>query len=283
MPRGKSKKHRRLSDGRHHRPERAPTRNDIRGPLPAEPLPEPVAAKSGSGKRSRLGFKDRGTPGERVEFLKRASSAVELRIMGASFTEIAEELGYASRGAAFDAYKAGYAALTDEIRSEAQDAIKHQLIRNRSYRKRVLTQAAESGDQIAGSMAALAVDKFDAQLRGLQPGAARDLDAVPAIAGPDGATGLCAKCGSPPALTDPKYEYTRLEVITKILLESNAHLVPLKTTDDEGWADGANAPALPPQTVTPASPQVAGARFEKIRDRELRDLADYNFNDHEIL
>lgn len=86
--------------------------------------------------------------------------------MGASFTEIAEELGYASRGAAYDAFKKGYAVLTDEIRGEAAEAIKHQLARNIAYRKKVLIQANASGDQIAGAMAALAIDKFDSALRG---------------------------------------------------------------------------------------------------------------------
>ena len=210
-----------------------------------------------------------------------------MRISGGSFQEIADELGYASRGAAFDAYKKGYAALTEEIQAEAQDAIRHQLLRNKSYRRRVLIQANESGDQISGSMAALQIDKFDAALRGLQPGPAANLDAVPAIAGPAGTAGaVCAKCGAAAtgALTDPKFETERIQTINAILMESNAHLVPLKATDD-GW-DGADqgAPApLPAQIATPRVPEGSGVRFARITDRETHDLVTHDFRDNEIL
>ena len=142
-----------MSDGRHARPKVKPTLADIKGPKPTI-SDVPIVAKR-SERKSRLGFADRATPGERIEFLKRASAAVELRIMGASFQEIADELGYASKGAAYDAYKKGYAALTAEIQADAQDAIRHQLLRLKSYRKRVIIQANDSGDQIAGSMACL--------------------------------------------------------------------------------------------------------------------------------
>jgi hypothetical protein len=216
--------------------------------------------------------------------MKRASAAVELRIMGASFQEVAEELGYASRGAAYDAYKKGYAALTAEIQAEAQEAVKHQLARNIVYRKKVLIQANDSGDQIAGAMAALAIDKFDQTLRGNGPGSAANLDAIP-IAGPAGAAaGVCAKCGSPAttSLTDPKYEYERIEVINKILLESGVASVPLKADDAAGWEQDAPAP-LPAQTVTPAVAQVSGARFARISDRETHDLINHDFRDNEIL
>ena len=195
MARGDGSRGRRLSDGRHHRPARKPTLADCKGPTPTVSN-VPIKAKR-SNRLSRLGFADHATPGERIEFLKRASAAVELRIMGASFQEIAEELGFASRGAAFDCYKKGYAALTDEIKSEAQEAVKHQLARNIVYRKKILIQANDSGDQIAGAMAALRVDQFDAALRGMGPGSAANLDAL-TIAGPAGvAAGVCAKCGSP--------------------------------------------------------------------------------------
>jgi hypothetical protein len=283
MARGSTSKGRRPSDGRHHRPARKPTLADCKGPKPTI-SDVPIAAKR-SNRQSRLGFADRATPGERIEFMKRASSAVELRIMGASFQEVADELGYASRGAAFDAYKKGYAALTDEIRSEAAEAVKHQLARNIMYRKRILIQANASGDQIAGSMAALQIDKFDSALRGIQPGAAANLDAIP-IAGPAGAAaGVCAKCGSPAtaSLTDPKYEYERIEVINKILIESGVASVPLKPADDAGWDDKAEAAPLPAQTATPKIPAGSGVRFARISDRETRDLVTHDFRDNEIL
>jgi hypothetical protein len=289
MARGATSKGRRNHIGRHARPKVRPTINDCRRPKPTRPSDIPIVAKTGRLK-SRLGFRDHAEPGEQIEARKREAAAVELRIMGATFTEISEELGYASRGAAFDAYTRGYKALNEELRSEAQDAIRHQLARNISYRKKVLIQGNESGDQIAGTMAALAIDKFDSALRGLQPGSARDLDAVPAIAGPDRTNGaaVCAKCGAAAtaSLSDPKFEYERIRQINAILIESGVAAVPIRATDDEGW-DAKAASATPatsaPQTASPKAPEVVGARFERIKDRELRDLADYTFNDHEIL
>ncbi|GEM_PF-2788463 len=280
----KTKKHRRMSDGRHHRPARKPTLADCKGPRPTI-SDVPIVAKR-SERKSRLGFTDRATPGERIEFLKRASAAVELRIMGASFQEIAEELGFASRGAAFDCYKKGYAALTDEIKSEAAEAVKHQLIRNAAYRKKILIQANNSGDQIAGAMACIVIDKFDSALRGNGPGSAASLDAI-SIAGPDGTNGaVCGKCNSPitGALTDPKYEYERIATINAILMESHVHLVPLKPTDDAGWdAEQAASAPLPEQTVSPKEPDRTAVRFERISDRETHDLITHDFHDNEIL
>src|ERR1039458_7195694 len=115
MARGATSKGRRMSDGRHARPKVKPTLADIKGPKPTI-SDVPIVAKR-SERKSRLGFADHATPGERIEFLKRASAAVELRIMGASFQEIADELGYASKGAAYDAYKKGYQTLTAEIQA----------------------------------------------------------------------------------------------------------------------------------------------------------------------
>ena len=80
-----------MSDGRHARPKVKPRLSDIKGPMPTI-SDVPIVAKR-SERKSRLGFADHATPGERIEFLKRASAAVELRIMGASFQEIADELG----------------------------------------------------------------------------------------------------------------------------------------------------------------------------------------------
>jgi len=282
MARGATSKGRRLSDGRHARPKVKPTLADCKGPRPTI-SDVPIVAKR-SERKSRLGFADHATPGERIEFMKRASSAVELRIMGASFQEIAEELGYASRGAAFDAYKKGYQTLTDEIRSEAAEAVKHQLIRNAAYRKKILIQANDSGDQIAGAMAALQIDKFDSALRGIQPGSAANLDAIP-IAGPAGSAAVCAKCNTPVgALTDPKYEYERIKLINSILLESNVHLVPLKPADDAGWdAEQAASAPVPAQTATPKEPDRTAVRFERISDRETHDLINHDFHDNEIL
>src|ERR1035437_8006019 len=139
MARGDGSRGRRLSDGRHHRPARKPTLADCKGPTPTVSN-VPIKAKR-SNRLSRLGFADHATPGEKIEFVKRASAAVELRIMGASFQEIADELGYASKGAAYDAFKKGYQTLTAEIQAEAQEAVKHQLIRNAAYRKKILIQA----------------------------------------------------------------------------------------------------------------------------------------------
>ncbi len=218
--------------------------------------------------------------------MKRASAAVELRIMGASFTEIAEELGYASRGAAYDAFKKGYAVLTDEIRGEAAEAIKHQLARNIAYRKKVLIQANASGDQIAGAMAALAIDKFDSALREMGPGSAANLDAVPAIAGPDGTSGVCAKCNSPvTALTDPAFEYERIKQINAILLESHVDLVPIKVDDAAtGWESESATPAEnAPQSASPKAPEGSGVRFARITDRETHDLMSHDFDQNEIL
>ena|ERR1019366_9700514 len=135
-------------------------------------------------------------------------------------------------------------------------------------------------------MAALAIDKFDSALRGNGPGAAANLDAL-TIAGPAGTNGaVCGKCGSPAtgALTDPKFEMERIEVINKILLESGVAQVPLKATDDAGWeSESAPLAENAPQTTTPQAPQVAGVRFERIKDRELYDLANADFRDNEIL
>jgi len=190
----KTKKHRRMSDGRHARPKQPPKLSDCKGPRPTV-SDVPIVAKR-SNRVSRFGWADHAEPGQQIEARKREAAAVELRILGASFDEIKSELGFSSRGGAFDCYTRGYKALTAEIQAEAQDAIKHQLIRNKSYRKKVLIQANESGDQIAGAMAALQIDKFDSALRGIQPGSAANLDAIP-IAGPAGSAAVCAKCNTP--------------------------------------------------------------------------------------
>jgi hypothetical protein len=282
MARGSTSKGRRLSDGRHARPKVKPTLADCKGPKPTI-SDVPIAAKR-SNRVSRLGFADHAEPGQQIEARKREAAAVELRILGASFDEIKSELGFSSRGGAFDCYTRGYKALTAEIQAEAQDAIKHQLIRNKSYRKKILIQANDSGDQIAGAMAALRVDQFDAALRGMGPGSAANLDAI-TIAGPDGASGVaCAKCGGAAALTDPKFEMERIAVINAILLESGVHLVPLKPADDAGWdaEQDASAP-LPAQIATPKEPDRTAVRFERISDRETHDLISHDFRDNEIL
>ena len=133
-------------------------------------------------------------------------------------------------------------------------------------------------------MAALAIDKFDSALRGNGPGAAANLDAL-TIAAPGGTNGaVCGKCNSPitGALTDPKFEYERITIINAILLESNAHLVPLKPADDAGWEQDAPAP-LPAQTASPKEPDRTAVRFERISDRETHDLISHDFRDNEIL
>ena len=207
--------------------------------------------------------------------------------MGASFTEIAEELGYASRGAAYDAFKKGYAVLTDEIRGEAAEAIKHQLARNIACRKKVLIQANASGDQIAGAMAALAIDKFDSALRGMGPGSAANLDAVPAIAGPDGTSGVCAKCNSPvTALTDPAFEYERIKQINAILLESH-----VASSADQALMTprraGSPNPPRPPRTRRrvlrrkPRKGRASGLRESPTA--RLHDLVSHDFDQNEIL
>jgi len=136
-------------------------------------------------------------------------------------------------------------------------------------------------------MAALQIDKFDSALRGIQPGSAANLDAIP-IAGPDGTNGaaVCAKCGATAtgALTDPKFEYERIATINAILMESNVHLVPLKPADDAGWdAEQAASAPLPAQTATPKEPDRTAVRFERISDRETHDLINHDFRDNEIL
>ena len=76
MARGDGSRGRRPSDGRHARPARKPRLADIKGPKPAV-SDIPIKAKR-SNRQSRLGFADHATPGEKIEFLKRASAVVEL-------------------------------------------------------------------------------------------------------------------------------------------------------------------------------------------------------------
>jgi hypothetical protein len=274
---------------RHHRPKTPPTIDDVKGPKPKPPSYTPIVAKTGR-RQSRIGFADYTEPSEQIEARKRESACVELRTLGASFDEIAAEVGYASKGAAFDAYTRGFKAAVGEIQAESVEALKSQLIRNRAYRKRVITAGNENGGAgaIAAVATALKVDQFDAALRGIRPGDGANIDAVPTIAGPGGTNGavMCAKCGgAAAALPDPKFELERIKQINAVLIESNVHLVPLKV-DDSGWVEQ-SAPDTQPEPQT-ASPKVtvtqnSNARFERIRDRELRDLTDIDFPSNEIL
>lgn len=202
--------------------------------------------------RSRIGFVDRNTPGEPIEADKRAMAAVELRLMGASFQEIADEIGFASKGAAHDAYTRGYVALTHEIRADAAEAVQHQLARNKSYRRRALIAGNEQGAQIAAIATALQIDKFDAQLRGMQSGAAANLDAVPALLGPDGGSAVCAKCRASAAPTDLKFELERIEKIKAVLIESGALLLPFKPVEDDLDWENEQPQTSPPQTAVVA-------------------------------
>ena len=257
----------------------------MKGPRPSPPSDTPITASTGR-RKSRIGFADRTEPSEQIESRKRESACVELRTLGASFDEIAAEVGYSSRGAAFDAYKRGFTAAVGEIQAESVNALKSQLIRNQSYRKRVITVGNEDGaSAIAAVSVALKVDQFDAALRGIRPGDAANLDAVSAVARPTGAAaGVCATCGAAAsgALTDPQFEMERIKLINEALIEAGAAFVPLKSND--GW-EGADqgAPALPPQTATPKTPEGSGVRFARISDRETRDLVTHDFRDNEIL